>query len=471
MVNWIKQIKIQDFLWYFDEQTFELAIPDNTNPGSGLTILTGQNNTWKTSFFEAIQKFINVDRKRFDEAEKHWTKSPLISVEFSDGVTSIIKSKDIGWIIECSNSINFNLQIIHSRRNWNADYSWGTSEQWNFIEQTRGMQMRSSDMSNLWPRLAQIVSKEPHTKAKIDEILKKLIPNFQWWTIGHRKWDYIQYTTSQWTHSASLLGDGVMSIFRLAVHLVSLGRPEDIIIIDEPELSLHPRAQKELAKIISDVSKERQIIIATHSQYFISWDDFLNWASFIHLTKNDWISCQASKLSNEKYYKYIKNNYLEYQKPYILDITAKEIFFCNSILFVEGQNDVGLLRKYFHEKNIITNFDIFGYWVGSFGTLETYIEIAADLNIIKVSAIYDAWKDEKIEFDKVDWKFGTPPRNYLILQSSKNDIQDKFSRCDDHACWERQIKDWFFDRSGKLKTTAEEDFKNMIAKIITYFNS
>jgi predicted ATPase len=52
----------------------------------------------------------------------------------------------------------------------------------------------------------------------------------------------------------------------------------DTIVIDEPELSLHPSLQRRLAILISDVARTRQIICATHSPYFITPEALLGGA-------------------------------------------------------------------------------------------------------------------------------------------------------------------------------------------------
>lgn len=42
---------------------------------------------------------------------------------------------------------------------------------------------------------------------------------------------------------------------------------DKIILLDEPEISLHPKAQIRLIELLIEVTKEKQIIVATHSPY------------------------------------------------------------------------------------------------------------------------------------------------------------------------------------------------------------
>jgi predicted ATPase len=44
-----------------------------------------------------------------------------------------------------------------------------------------------------------------------------------------------------------------------------------LILIDEPEVSLHPELQKILAALLQDASARTQIIVATHSPELIRW--------------------------------------------------------------------------------------------------------------------------------------------------------------------------------------------------------
>lgn len=46
--------------------------------------------------------------------------------------------------------------------------------------------------------------------------------------------------------------------------------PENsIILIDEPELSLHPKWQERIIKVYERIGKNNQIIIATHSPHIL----------------------------------------------------------------------------------------------------------------------------------------------------------------------------------------------------------
>ena len=50
--------------------------------------------------------------------------------------------------------------------------------------------------------------------------------------------------------------------------LASLSNEEILIIIDEPELHLHPSLQEHFIKYLKAISAEKQILLSTHSPYF-----------------------------------------------------------------------------------------------------------------------------------------------------------------------------------------------------------
>jgi len=66
------------------------------------------------------------------------------------------------------------------------------------------------------------------------------------------------------------LGSGIEMIISLMLleTLASLSKDEIMIIIDEPELHLHPSLQSHFIKYLKKISTEKQIIVSTHSPYF-----------------------------------------------------------------------------------------------------------------------------------------------------------------------------------------------------------
>ena len=67
------------------------------------------------------------------------------------------------------------------------------------------------------------------------------------------------------------LGSGYEMIFSLiySYYLSKKGSKNLIVLIDEPELHLHPKLQSDFIELLLEISKESQIILTTHSPLFI----------------------------------------------------------------------------------------------------------------------------------------------------------------------------------------------------------
>lgn len=62
----------------------------------------------------------------------------------------------------------------------------------------------------------------------------------------------------------------VKSLTDLGVYLACLAKPNDLLIIDEPELSLHPRNQRRIARLLARiVNAGIRLLITTHSDYIV----------------------------------------------------------------------------------------------------------------------------------------------------------------------------------------------------------
>lgn len=70
--------------------------------------------------------------------------------------------------------------------------------------------------------------------------------------------------------SINQLSSGEKQLFCQAAYLQKLNLQDSIILIDEPETSLHPTWQRNILKLYQNIGENNQIIVATHSPHVIA---------------------------------------------------------------------------------------------------------------------------------------------------------------------------------------------------------
>jgi len=460
MTNHIKSLSITHFRGFYDMQTVDFAIP-NGQVASGMTIIVGPNNSGKTTIIEAIKKFCKGNPNEavlIDKNERHEGQDLFLQIENNQNQTKSIKLN--WWAVAKIENENIypntqHIYFLNTNRKWSANFTQRQDLSSHIYKVNLLLTEKNDNPKDIffWQRLIQIELNNDK-KEQYNNILKEIIPNFTDWHIESQQGRmYIEYKT--WTddvHNTDLLWDGVISIFKIALALVDTN-DEEIIFVDEPENSLHPQAQKRLIQILWNYSQNKQIVITTHSPYLVRWEDIKQWAKIIRLNKYEDKKCTISHLHSEPwYYDKVINIMENRQKPHILDIVSKEIFFAENVVFVEWQEDMGLINKFIKEEWIKTNFQIFGYGSAGSQNIQYFLEIAQSLNI-NSGALFDG--NESFVFDKCKKLFLTS----CIQILSKFDIRDKK---------ERNIE-WIFDESGNLKEENRKELFDIIKKFIDFF--
>ena len=468
----LKTLKIEHYKGFFEEETLEFAVPDRKTPGSGLTLIVGQNNSGKTTIIESLllgkdDEGVTDRGTRFRGSERHFNFPPRITIN-----TCVYSNIDHGSeveIVDQSKPHGIDFEIVQSRRHWDHKSSLGLTGS-RFLEATRREEIRGTRGSSHTASALKNINKDKSRKSKLNGLMKQIIPHFTDWAIDtDDRGDYVKYRTANSEHQANLLGEGVMSAFRICIHLLN-GKDEGVLIIDEPELSLHPTAQKSLSLILSEKSKDKQIILCTHSPYFVNWEDLVGGARFIRLNKIKDEKCTVSRLQeNKRYFSFITDHLDEWQKPQLLDTVAKEILFADKVLFVEGQEDVGLIRKWATDRKIQLKFDIFGYGAGGFQNISHFLQMARDLEIAKVGALYDSGTDVDKSFKNDQNTFSSD--SFLLQKLPTEDIRDKPLKegCKEGCICAKNPKVGCFDKKGNLKEEHSEAFNNIMGKFIEFF--
>lgn len=462
---YIKQLKIEHYKSFSEKQVIDFAVPSEDGNNSGLNIIVGSNNSGKSTVFDALLKL--SPQKFIPRSERHTGKDVLITVVDETDKETVIQNNDGGHQILLSGEGSINdesFEIIPSRRYWSHQFS-GAVKWAQYSQQVKKNNDKNTADGQFGRTLADL-NRDPVKKTEFNRMMRTLVPDFRDWTTDSSEEgqsEFVSYTTASGAnHNTSLLGDGIISLFRIVSVLVN--DKKDILLIDEPELSLHPQALKRLAGLISRESKKTQVIICTHSPYFVDWSDVEKGAHVIRINKDKKDHSIVKTLKGgESYFSKI-TSLQDYQKPQLLDLVAKEIFFSDAVVFVEGQEDVGLLLKYIEDNGIEPNFDFFGYGSGGAGNISVFLELA-ELMGVKAGAIFDG--DKGKDFDICAKRFP----EFHIRKISKPDIRDKYRR-DAEGRESKALgveKEGVFSSNGSIKSECETEVANLIKDIVVFF--
>jgi len=78
------------------------------------------------------------------------------------------------------------------------------------------------------------------------------------------------------TVSIDKLSSGEQQLYARVVSLMILNPHNSVILIDEPEIALHPKWQIDIMKIYENIGENNQFIITTHSPFIISQTPYKN---------------------------------------------------------------------------------------------------------------------------------------------------------------------------------------------------
>jgi predicted ATP-dependent endonuclease of OLD family len=393
--------------------------------------LVGPNNVGKSTVIEALRTVI-APPQFMDRRERHVDQAVRISMVDTTPRTKSITNPGLGAVISSEGQAfptESHFRYVPSRRPWAAragPQPFGPVDYWRI----RTAQGRDQD-GQLIGRLSSFGSEE-YSDGQI----------------------YLEYTTLNGSqHHADLFGDGIASLFRIALALYDPDI-EVCVAIDEPELSLHPQAQKRLANFISCKASHRQIILCTHSPYFVNWNDLIAGSVVYRFrqTRNGIVPAKLSQTTMEG----LKRLFADWEKPQLLDPVAREVFFADEVVFFEGQEDIGLVRRFAAEEQI-TPIQTFGYGVGGAGNIKYFPQLANDLGI-PACAVFDGsskpeWEDTRKRFPDVKLE---------LLPT--DDIRDKPAREG------RKAREGMFNENGTIKRQHRQYMIDLITEIRTYLD-
>jgi predicted ATP-dependent endonuclease of OLD family len=474
----LKSLSIAHYKSYYDRCEIKFATPKE---GSlGLTLLVGGNNAGKSTILTCISTMLGARSEYiFDRMDRHPDHDPSLEFEYClggvDQTIGLKKAADAYYskTVRLSHSqeyIDYRttqgggqplVAYVPSRRPWEDTLQGGASDLKGFesARESMGDQARlgNRQLERLGDQLKRII--ELGDKKNFDEILKSVLPDLHDWTTDRvAGQDRIMYISSNGiAHAIRDAGDGVVSVFRLcfALHMYPDSVP---LVLDEPELSLHPDGQRRLYAVIREHAKKRQIIIATHSPHFIHWKDLVSGAKVYRVSQNRQGQSSAFSASEKTLRDVYSVAYKDFKNRKLFDYLGKEIFLNSEALLVEGQEDVHIISRFLEDEGE-AELPIFAYGAGGAPHIVKWVRLARELGL-NVAAVYDADTDKEYSHAAEEFKGDAAVK---IVKSHHDDIRDKSMNG-------VLKKIGYFDESWNIKPSEKEKFQALVTEIRRHFH-
>ena len=267
LLSWMMNGGLQEHLSRLGGANFLLHDGADTTRGmkASLTLGTdqGDNDYVFRLFYAAGDTLIFADERcRFSRAG-HQTSGPWRELQAGHREAAIIDEAEKGDTT--ARTIRYLLRQCVVHQFHNTSETARMRAKWN-VDDNRQLK---EDGANLAPFLLRLQESEPRYYHRIVETLRQILPFFSGFELEPEHGSVMlrwRERDSDVVFSASQASDGMLRIIALTTLLL---QPEcdlpGVLILDEPELGLHPYALTVLAGLLRSASTHVQVIVATQS--------------------------------------------------------------------------------------------------------------------------------------------------------------------------------------------------------------
>jgi predicted ATP-dependent endonuclease of OLD family len=430
----------------------DFAIPDG-KPGSGLTLITGPNNSGKSSILECLRARNGAVSFTIGTRNAA-TDSVSIKYYIDDDIETLQSIKPGSSEVNKTVKSQIQFYILPSRRSFSTFFHNSHSNRDDYISGSLLPPQRQSELERFQSRLFSTFVR-PDSFDSFNKLLNEIIPDLTWsidqTDMGQH---FLKLRKKNGYHSSDGLGEGIISIFSIVDSLYDSNKG-DVIVIDEPELSLHPSLQKKISSIIKRYASDRQIIIATHSPYFVDLEALSTGGHLVRVISDEDGTkiYQLTTDSKTSIAKLISGNLFN---PHVFGLDARELFFQEDrVILTEGQEDVLTLPNIFQQLDIDMKGNFFGWGVGGAGNFTYLCKILHDLGYKKVVGILDGNKShDKINLEKnfCDYLFVCIPADDVRTKDARAAVSEVIGLLDKN----RKIRSEFVDGARNIFETVSD---------------
>ena len=447
----LTRLEILGYRGFRERGSLDFAAP-NGEPGSGLALLTGPNNAGKSSILECL-------RARQGSAPVSFTAGTRNPDVESVEIKYIVNDKEemIRSITEGSSETssygvdpNFPIFVLPSRRAFNPYF--GKSE-WSRDQYQKNMGLpaqRSSVLSGFEYRLFSTI-KNP---AEFNKLLTEALGFEPTWTIDQSDQGqyFLKFFNGKKAHSSDGMGEGIVSIFSIIDSLFD-SSPGSVVAIDEPELSLHPSLQKRVSGILTRFASDRQVVVTTHSPYFVDLRALARGAQLARVTTTE-SGSRIHQLTNASKDSIRRLSDGNLNNPHVLGLDARELFFQEDrIILTEGQEDVLLYPLVAEQLGIQMAGNFFGWGAGGASNFRHLCLILEDLGFKKVAGLLDGDKAdvaESLNNEFPDFYFDCIPAKDIRTKEARRATEEVFGLLDPQKSLRAEFVDPMRDMLSRL---------------------
>ena len=135
--------------------------------------------------------------------------------------------------------------------------------------------------------------------------------------------------------SLEQVGAGVRGVIYLLA--AAYGTKDSVVMLDEPEINLHPAMLREVMEEMEEDGSNNQILITTHSPELLDYEMFDRGSDVIHVSKKDG-SVTRGPWSNS-----VVNEWLKEERERLKHQIDVRVFFARLAVLVEGRSDQSVL--------------------------------------------------------------------------------------------------------------------------------